>query len=380
MVRQIINIPTTKRSIPTSTEITVSTALISPENLGISSILDTARQTFKVSLQIRSSQRIGSIIMQIAITPYIPTVDLSKDIEEYMVEAASESAAPATGTEVPTMNFTVFIPSESAVEFMAVCIPKIPVNSIVIRDIPQFESFLRLSETAPPLTSGDTLSERQRLKYPPVSGKIQNEAKEEIPSAAKSNNELIEAEVAACPESMVTAAKLGTNPIIKTETPFMAETAAEILCHISLTIIPAPAKTAAKSAGENRPLSKPKAVIAEVIRIMPISVAPDFKGRFIPLFKNSVICIKTFCAVKLSTQSVESGVIPYWSKNSKLLSSSEAFISSVPIASLKSLSTVVSECATIEKIKSKIIISSNFLIVLQVLMPFRQLPSSLAPK
>lgn len=82
MVRQIMNIPTIKRSIPTRTESTVSTALISPENLGISSIEETAKQTFKVSLQISNSQRMGSIITKIATTPYIPTVDLSKDIEE----------------------------------------------------------------------------------------------------------------------------------------------------------------------------------------------------------------------------------------------------------------------------------------------------------
>ena len=76
----------------------------------------------------------------------------------------------------------------------------------------------------------------------------------------------METEVAVCPESAVSAAKLGTNPSIKTEAPFIAETVVVMLCHISPKIMVAPASMAAQRAGATRISINPQTLNDEVLK------------------------------------------------------------------------------------------------------------------
>ena len=96
----------------------------------------------------------------------MPTVDLSSDIEAVKVPNASERTPPATGTAEPIINFAVFIERLSAEELTAVCIPKIPTNTVETNERTQNTVFLIPSPSPELFKRGETEEEILTAKYP----------------------------------------------------------------------------------------------------------------------------------------------------------------------------------------------------------------------
>ena len=122
---------------PISTESTVSALLKTADILGTDSKSDKTAVKLKVSRHSTNSAKRGKNSAAQAITPYIPTVVLSIPIEALTVVSASDRAVPAIGTEEPIINFAVLRERVSAEALTAVCILKIPKNTVVKRDIVQ---------------------------------------------------------------------------------------------------------------------------------------------------------------------------------------------------------------------------------------------------
>ena len=160
---------------PTSTESMVSTAFKIPEIFSSEKSDAIDDVSISAARHNKSSASVGRKIAANATTPYIPIDDRKSITEADIVDTASESAAPATGTDVPKINFAVRIARLSAAAFTVVCMPKIPTKRVEQRDKTHID-ILFIKSVIPELrSSGDTPVLILSARYPPIKGSTANE-------------------------------------------------------------------------------------------------------------------------------------------------------------------------------------------------------------
>ena len=106
---------------------------------------------------------------------------------------------------------------------------KIPIKTVVIRDIIQKESFLMPSAMPDFEIMGDTEDARLIARYPPISGITAKFEMKLTPCVADKSSVLMERAVTAPPAEATITAKTGIKAVINTEQPFIALTQAEII-------------------------------------------------------------------------------------------------------------------------------------------------------
>lgn len=174
--------------------------------------------------------------------------DFKSPIDADTVAAASASAVPVIGTEVPIINFAVFAATVSAAEFTAVCIPRIPTKIVEKSENVQRDIFLINSAADERAISGEIPEHKEIERYPPINGIIKNDDIIDTLSVAVRRSVLIETEVTAFPERDTSPAKMGINANIKMQILFIELADAETVEKTFVATIAPQAAVAAKIA------------------------------------------------------------------------------------------------------------------------------------